>query len=148
MFSAYALYQSPFVQWLNDLFSTRIWLNWYALNNFDITLFGQVVDFQITGVHNTLTDNWNVSTTIDCTYVAGLIRFGLVGIALWLFATYQATKRSWERGGVAAACAAFALAACAFTESQLMDPLIFFPILGILPLVERPADYILKDDRR
>lgn len=139
LISAFMLYQSSFVQWLNNLLSTRIWLNWYALDTFDITLFGQVVDFQISGVHNTLTDNWNISTTIDCTYIASLVRFGIAATALWLLATCLTICRAWKNNNHSVACAAFVLALYAFTESQLVDPLLFFPLLEVVGLTSEKA---------
>lgn len=129
--TASTLYSSHFVQWLDNVFVTRIWLNWYALSNFDITLFGQEINFHIAGVHNTLYDAWNVTTTVDCSYVAGLLVYGVVVCFIWIVASCLSSEAAWRSRNFVMVGSSVALAFYAFTESQLMDPLLYFTFLNI-----------------
>lgn len=129
--TAATLYSSPFAQWLDNVFVTRIWLNWFALSNFDITLFGQEINLHITGVHNTLLDTWNVTTTVDCTYIAGLLVYGIVVFFIWVVASCLSTEAAWRSRNFVMVGSSVALAFYAFTESQLMDPLLYFTFLNI-----------------
>lgn len=129
--TASTLYSSPFAQWLDNVFSTRIWLNWYALSNFDITLFGQEINLHIAGVHNTLRDVWNITTTVDCTYVAGLLVYGVVVFFIWIVASCLSSEAAWRSRNFVMVGSSVALAYYAFTESQLMDPLLYFTFLNI-----------------
>lgn len=129
--TAALLFDSSLIQSLDRVVTNRIWLNWFALGNFAITPFGQVVDLHIEGVHNVFTGNWNVTTTVDNTYVAGLLSYGVFATAFWLFAAVGSARRAWDEGNSLLFGASIALAFYAFTESQLMDPLLFFPLLGI-----------------
>lgn len=145
--TAHLLFHSGFVQWLDTLFSTRIWLNWFAINNFDITLFGQTAELQVSGVHNTLRDTWNVTTTIDCTYISGLLRFGIIGIIIWTYASYITPRNAWKSAPMLAS-ASIALSVYAFTESQLMDPLLSFPLLTMLGLNRKKSSAFFNMSKR
>ena len=124
--SAQCLYDSTFVQNLDTVLSNRIWLNWFALDNFDINAFGQASSLHVQGVHNELRNTWNVTTTVDCTYVAALLSYGIVGLLMWLLSYVLAFRRAWtsRKAAIVAVLAVFAF--YAFSESQLTDVLINF----------------------
>lgn len=124
--SAYALFDSTVVQKIDYALSNRLWLNWFALDTFDIRAFGQEVSLHVTGVHNTLRNTWNITTTVDCTYVAALLSYGVFGIIFWLMGYVLAFRRAWDdrKASIVAALVIFSL--YAFTESQLTDVLINF----------------------
>ena len=93
---------------------------------FDIRAFGQEISLHVTGVHNTLRNTWNITTTVDCTYVAALLSYGVFGIIFWLMGYVLAFRRAWDdrKASIVAALVIFSL--YAFTESQLTDVLINF----------------------
>lgn len=124
--SAYALFDSTVVQKIDYALSNRLWLNWFALDTFDISTFGQEISLHVTGVHNTLRNTWNITTTVDCTYVAALLSYGVFGTIFWLMGYVLAFRRAWDdrKASIVAALAIFSL--YAFTESQLTDVLINF----------------------
>ena len=124
--SAYALFDSTVVQKIDYALSNRLWLNWFALDTFDIRAFGQEISLHVTGVHNTLRNTWNITTTVDCTYVAALLSYGVFGIIFWLMGYVLAFRRAWDdrKASIVAALVIFSL--YAFTESQLTDVLINF----------------------
>lgn len=134
--SAVFLFEVPMFQSLNSFFTGRLWLNWFALSNFDFTLFGQTSNLSIEGVYNPTTGNWNTTTTIDCSYIVALIRYGAIGLFLWAFAYVVAVKRALDSASPAIAVAAAILALYAFTESQLFTAIQFFPLLCIFSDLE------------
>lgn len=124
--SAYTLFDSALVQKIDYALTNRLWLNWFALDTFDIRAFGQEISLHVTGVHNTLRNTWNITTTVDCTYVAALLSYGVFGILFWLMGYVLAFHRAWDdrKASIVAALVIFSL--YAFTESQLTDVLINF----------------------
>lgn len=58
--------------------TNRIFLNWYILSKNRITLFGQNVQLHYTGIHNEIINQWNISTTVDGTYIVMLFLLGLI----------------------------------------------------------------------
>lgn len=127
--SAYTLFDSTLFQKMDYVLSNRIWLNWFALNTFDISAFGREISLHVAGVHNTLRDTWNITTTVDCTYVAASLSYGVFGISMWLMGYHLAFRRAWNarKASVVAALVIFSL--YAFSESQLTDVLINFGLI-------------------
>lgn len=157
--SSFYLFGSSFIQKIDEVLLNRIWLNWFALGNFDISVFGQQVSMHVEGVHNELRDTWNITTTVDCTYVATSISYGLFGIFMWLLSYVLAFRRAWNehKAAVVSVLAIFAL--YAFMESQLTDVLINFGLFctfsnlatrdsGRCGLYPRPAWQPLLRSRR
>lgn len=143
--TAVFVYQVPFFQQLNLLFSTRIWLNWYALDAFDVTLFGQQTSFHVAGVYDDLRNAGNITTTIDCTYIAGLLRYGIVAMAIWLGLYTVSIYRCWRKGLTELAVILLVFSLYAFTESQLMDPLINFGLIAAVMAQEKGQVYFRRD---
>ena len=129
--SAAYIYDYPILKTLNDVFTGRIWLNWFALNSFEITLFGQQVNLNVPAVYNSLTDLGNITTTVDCGYVASLLVYGVSGTLMVLAAMILAIRSSFKRGNSGLCAAAIVLSLYAFTESVVVSPLIYFPMLFI-----------------
>ena len=65
----------------------------------------------VTGVHNTLRNTWNITTTVDCTYVAALLSYGVFGIIFWLMGYVLAFRRAWDdrKASIVAALVIFAV---------------------------------------
>ena len=138
------LYQSPVIQAMDSVFSWRIWLNWFALDTFDVTLFGQQANLSVAGVYNDLRNAGNITTTVDCTYVGGLLRYGLVGMVMWLGLYVSAIRFSWQKESFGIAIVLIIFSLYAFTESQFMDPFINFGIVAAF-MVSRSTN---QDDGR
>lgn len=129
--SAVFLYDVPVFQVLNDFFTGRLWLNQFALSNFHITLFGQTIDLHVSGVYNDLLNWGNITTTVDCAYVASLLCYGLVGIVLILGTIMASLRNAWRAKSSGVVSAAIVLCFYAFTESVVFSPLVFFPVLSL-----------------
>lgn len=75
---------SSYVQTLNRFMTNRIFLNWFILSKNRITLFGQNVQLHYTGIHNEIINQWNISTTVDGTYIVMLLLLGLIPTIIFL----------------------------------------------------------------
>ena len=138
--SAQLLFESVFFQKLDVILSNRIWLNWFAINTFDISAFGQASSLHVEGVHNELRDTWNITTTVDCTYIAALISYGVVGVSAWLISYALAFERAWNARKAAIVAVLVVFAFYAFSESQLTNVLINFGLLCITPILGREEE--------
>lgn len=69
---------SPSVQAMNRVLTNRIFLNWFILSKNRVTLFGQSIQLHYTGIHNEIINQWNISTTVDGTYIIMLLLLGLI----------------------------------------------------------------------
>ncbi len=131
LITAYGLYEVGLFQGLDEFFTNRIWLNRVALDSFPVLLFGQEGSFNLAGVYNPLRDAWNVTTTIDCTYISCLLSYGVVGMVVWIAGYYVAFRKAWESGSAVIVATLVALALYAFTESQFTNVLLNFGFLCI-----------------
>lgn len=89
---------SKFVQRLNQIFTNRIFLNWFILSKNKITLFGQNVQLHYSGIHNAIINQWNINTTVDGTYIILILVFGIVPTLLYIMGyIYLIYKGGTER---------------------------------------------------
>ena len=51
----------------NLMFSNRLFLNYYLLNNHPITAFGQNIELKASNVYNNIQDVWGSGVTCDST---------------------------------------------------------------------------------
>lgn len=125
-FSAKYLMSSGILIKLNSFFTGRIWLNYWLINNRDITLFGQNITMTETGIHNILVDNWNVTITCDNSYITWLLKMGLVPSFLIIFANILLVKKAIKNKEYGIVAINFLLTIYAFDESHLMSTTTFF----------------------
>ena len=125
-FSAKYLMSSDILIKLNSFFTGRIWLNWWLINNRDITLFGQNITMTATGIHNTLVDNWNVTITCDNSYITWLIRMGLVPSFIVIICNILLVKKAIKNKEYGIIAINLLLTVYAFDESHMVSIIMFF----------------------
>lgn len=135
--SAVFLYKIPALQWVNDFFTGRLWLNHFALSNFRITVFGQASDLHVSGVYNDLLGWGNITTTVDCAYISSLISYGVVGVGLMMLTIVVTLRKAWKSESSALMATTLVLCFYAFSESIVFSPYIFFPVLSIFANLEQ-----------
>lgn len=124
--SAKYLMSSGLLIKLNSFFTGRIWLNYWLINNRDITLFGQNITMTATGIHNTLVDNWNVTITCDNSYITWLLRMGIVPSLFIIFCNILLIKKAIKNKEYGIIAINFLLTVYAFDEAHLMSITTFF----------------------
>ena len=141
--SALLLPLQPVVQVLDRIMTNRIWLNWYALQNHALALFGSNVNLnEGTGkAFNFVLQTGNNAITVDNTYILSLYILGVLPtIALTvLFAWVM--NQFYKNGRYIVICAALVLCLYGLMEAQMID--VFNNYIFILPLttVHTPAHF-------
>lgn len=69
---------SSWVQAMNRFTTNRIFLNWFILSKNHLTLFGQNVQLSYYILYNDIINQWNITTTVDGTYITMLLLLGLI----------------------------------------------------------------------
>ena len=116
---------------LDHVMTNRVWLNWYALNNRPVTLFGSNADITAgTGtVYSFVTNTYNNAITIDNSYIISIILMGIVPsvvyCALHYFTMRSLSKRNWD------VCILIGVILCTYglMESQMIDPVLNFVLM-------------------
>ena len=75
--------------------ANRIFLNWFILSKNRITLFGQNIQLHYTGIHNEIINQWNISTTVDGTYIGMLLLLGLIPTIIFLIGYIALVHKGW-----------------------------------------------------
>lgn len=141
--TAVALPAQPVVQALDKIMTNRIWLNWYALQNHTLSLFGNNVNLnEGTGTaFNFVLQTGNNAVTVDNTYILSLFILGVLPTIAFavLFAWVMSQFFKDERYVVI--CTALVLCLYGLMEAQMVD--IFNNFIIILPLttVHIPAHF-------
>lgn len=141
---------SAFVNQLDVLLSNRIFLNYYAFTNNDLTLFGQVAQLADNSgtVYNSIRNLYNWSTTVDSTYAVMLISYGVVPSILFSICAFIACRRAGKAGDVLMLVTALMLELFAFNESQMISVTNSFFLLYALtqsspsPLETQPVNFV------
>ena len=128
LFSAKYLASSSFLQRLDELFSNRLFLNYYALNQYGIKIFGQNVELMDNSgnVYNNINNTYNWNVTCDCSYIASLVIMGLVPTIIVLIGFVVLMRKAILNGNYIVASVAFLISAYAFCESQMVEIYRFF----------------------
>lgn len=140
--SAKFLPQSGLLQRLDLIFTNRLFLNYYLLNKFGISLFGQNVVLQDNSgtVYNDIRDTWGAIITCDCSYVNSLILMGLIPTVICLIVYIFIMKKAIDSRNYMIIAVALLLALYAFCESQLVDiynNFVYFYILAFYEFYQR-----------
>lgn len=134
--SARFLEKSSFLQILNLIFSSRLFLNYYVLNKYGIKLFGQNVILQdFSGnVYNNIQNLYNWNITCDCSYMVSLIIMGIIPSFIVLIGFIILMKKAIKNENYIVISIAVLLAIYAFTESQMTEiyrNFVYFYILAL-----------------
>ena len=124
--SAKYLMSSGILIKLNSFFTGRIWLNWWLINNRNITLFGQNINMTETGIHNTLVDNWNVTITCDNSYITWLLKMGILPSIFIIICNILLVKKAIKNRDYGVIAINFLLTIYAFDESHMVSIITFF----------------------
>lgn len=121
--SARFLENSALFRSLNLILSSRLFLNYYVLNQYGIKLFGQNVTLQdLSGsVYNNIQNLYNWSITCDCSYMISLIVMGLIPTIIVLIGFIVLMKKAIRNQNYMVICIAVLLAMYSFTESQMLE---------------------------
>lgn len=131
--SALHLPSSVILNALDLLVSNRIFLNYYLLNKFNTTLFGQNIAGQFSIlVYNDIRNIYNAAMTCDNTYVMSALVMGLIPTAIFLIGFILVIRKAVKEQNYLVVSAAVLLAVYAFCEAQLVEVYNNFVYLYIL----------------
>lgn len=130
--SAAMLEKYIYIQKLDLLLENRIFLNYYALVNKGIKMFGQNVSLTQTGVYNNIRNLYNWSVTVDSTYMTSLIIMGLIPSAIFTVGYILSMKKCLKYRNYTLVTIGIMLAIYGFAETHVMNVYNNFIYLGIL----------------
>lgn len=141
--TAVALPMQPVVQAIDRIMTNRIWLNWYALQNHTLSLFGSNVNLnEGTGAaYNFVLQTGNNAVTVDNTYILSLFILGILPTIAFAVLFSWAISQFFKDGRYVVICAALVLCLYGLMEAQMVD--VFNNFIFILPLtaVHIPAHF-------
>ena len=130
------LYQdNAFVQGLDMLFSSRIWMNSYILINKGITLFGQPIEYHgltTEAIYNPVTKSWSHYMTIDNSYMSLIVEFGLLATIVVGVTYFKLMKKLFKSNAISIAFAMTILSLYGMAESAVVNIYVAFPFLLLL----------------
>lgn len=152
--TAATLEHSKILNALDLILANRIFLNYYGLKNYGISLFGQnvtLVDNSGT-VYNNIRNAYNWSVTIDSGYMVALLTMGLLPTLIFCLGYYLVMKRAVKMSNYMVASIAIMLAIYSFTESRMLEiyyNFVYFYILAdyCVPSVLHDENYQQEDYR-
>lgn len=130
--SAHLYLTNKIVQDIDLFLTNRIFLNWYAFTNNTISLLGQEITLNVTGVYNPVRGVGNITTTIDNAYAFSLLIMGLIPTFIVSIAFIFVIKKCWENGESILIAAAIVIALYGLTETVILEIYINFIYLYIL----------------
>lgn len=130
------LEDNSFFQSLNLILSSRLFLNYYVLNQYGVKLFGQNVTLQdYSGkIYNNIQNLYNWNITCDCSYMFSLIVMGLIPTIIVLIGFIILMRKAIKNKNYMVISIAVVLAMYAFTESQMLEVyrnFVYFYILAL-----------------
>lgn len=125
---------------LDHLMTNRVWLNWYALNNRPISLFGSNVDITAESgtVYSFVTDTYNNAITIDNTYIISIILMGVLPTIVFCILHYVVMRHLCKRGWSICVLIGVILCIYGLMESQILDPVLNFILMIPFSAIARP----------
>ena len=144
--TAATLEHSKILNALDLILANRIFLNYYGLKNYGISLFGQnvtLVDNSGT-VYNNIRNAYNWSVTIDSGYMVALLKMGLLPTLIFCLGYYVVMKRAVKMSNYMVASIAIMLAIYSFTESRMLD--IYFNFVYFYILADYCVPCVLHDE--
>ena len=121
--SAKLLENNSFFRFLNQVLSSRLFLNYYVLNRYGIKMFGQnvILQDQSGTVYNNIENLYNWSITCDCSYMVSLIIMGLIPTIIFLIGFIVLIKKAIKNRNYIVVSIAVLLAIYSFIESQMLE---------------------------
>lgn len=148
--SARFLENSALFRSLNLILTSRLFLNYYVLNQHGIKLFGQNVTLQDQSgsVYNNIQNLYNWSITCDCSYMVSLIVMGLIPTIIFLIGFIVLMKKAIKNRNYMVISIAVLLAMYSFTESQMLEVyrnFVYFYIFALDQREQIPNNNIVKN---
>ena len=131
---------------LDLILANRIFLNYYGLKNYGISLFGQnvtLVDNSGT-VYNNIRNAYNWSVTVDSGYMVALLAMGLLPTLIFCLGYYLVMKRAVKMSNYMVASIAIMLAIYSFTESRMLE--IYYNFVYFYILADYCVPFVLHDE--
>lgn len=119
--TAYLLPKSEILKELDLILTNRLFLNYYLLNNHNLTLFGQNVVLQEQNVYNNIQDIWGASITCDNTYVMSFLVLGIIPTLFFMIGYIYVIHKSFKYKDYTILAIAVLLAIYSFSESQMLE---------------------------
>lgn len=143
LITAYIYPVSRVAQLLDRLFTNRVWLNYYSLTHFDVTLFGQRLSLWTYGsYYNPVTEVWHSSVTVDCVYVMLLLNLGIISTMTIFYAYRRVVMKLCDGEAYVWVMVLTFMCLYGLTESSVLSIYVFFPFLTFLN-----EKFVKKNDR-
>lgn len=120
-----------FLQQANMLFGSRIFMNYYNLQKYGISMFGQSFSYNGELMYNTVTHMYSTFNTLDGAYICLIIEMGLVGTIIWIVAHTLLIRRCLQENYYGLLVSAILIMFYGLTESSVVSIFISFPLLFI-----------------
>ena len=91
------------IQKLDELFTSRIWMNYFILTTKGISLMGSATEYHgLTKdlIYNPVTQTTSHYMTIDCAYIGLLVEFGLLATIVICIAYFCLAKKLFKYNAV------------------------------------------------
>lgn len=129
---------SPFWEFVDDLFTSRLQFANHCFEQFGLTPFGQEMPFVGT-MDAILTDETRL--ILDNAYMRVLIHDGLIPGLLFLTLFLICLDRSWRKGNGALVACLLVMAVYGISETYMLDVFYCFPmLLGCHAFFRKPSD--------
>lgn len=115
---------SRIAQFVDKIMTNRVFLNWFILTKNRLTLWGQNIQLNYTGVHNPVRDTWNITTTVDNAYILILLVIGIVPTIMYVIGYWKVIEKAWKEKNIKVVVIAVIIALYGWTEVKLCS--IFF----------------------
>ena len=115
---------SKLAQTLDKIMTNRIFLNWFILTKNKVTLWGQNIQLNYTGVHNPIRNTWNITTTVDNAYILSIIVMGIIPTILFALGYIKVIGVAWKERKVDVLVIAIIIALYGLSEVKTIS--IFF----------------------
>lgn len=127
---------SSFVQMLDPVFSSRIWMNYYCLSQNKITLFGQAVQLwdMVSLKYDPVRDAYFTFMTADNVYVSMILEMGMVSVALLLILYYRLIIRFAANKQYVPVVVLSLLSVYGIVEASVLSIYVCLPFLAYLSL--------------
>lgn len=115
---------SRIAQFVDQIMTNRVFLNWFILTKNKLTLWGQNIQLNYSGVHNPVRDTWNITTTVDNTYILILLVIGIVPTIMYVIGYWKVIEKAWKEKNIKVVVIAVIIALYGWSEVKMCS--IFF----------------------
>ena len=117
-------------QFLNVLFTGRIWMNYYVLKTYGFSLFGQNITIGLKeSIVDPVTHAWTSYMTVDCAYIGMIRTLGVVAAVLVCILYFFLVRKLVRNQAYATIIANTAILLYGITESSIISIYVFLPFL-------------------